>query len=191
MWASSVTLRCEAEGASKGDGGKAVPRHPSRRARKSAHLRMTERRLRLGLQHPFHQRHRRQDPADARDHVIGAGDPRLLKIGGNWATAMATSAQTITSANSATVPNSLRTRTDIEASPLLRRGGQDYMVRDLSGKPQSQVDARTNPAFIHARWSALWLTAVAALMVLTLVVGGATRLTNRASPSSNGSRSPA
>jgi cytochrome c oxidase assembly protein subunit 15 len=34
-----------------------------------------------------------------------------------------------------------------------------------------------NPAFIHRRLVRAWLTAVAALMVLTLVVGGATRLT--------------
>ena len=48
-----------------------------------------------------------------------------------------------------------------------------------------------NPAFIHRPLVRVWLTAVAALMVLTLVVGGATRLTELASPSSNGSRSPA
>ena len=34
-----------------------------------------------------------------------------------------------------------------------------------------------NPAFIHRPLVRIWLTAVAALMVLTLVVGGATRLT--------------
>ena len=34
-----------------------------------------------------------------------------------------------------------------------------------------------NPAFLHRPLVRVWLTAVAALMVLTLVVGGATRLT--------------
>ena len=34
-----------------------------------------------------------------------------------------------------------------------------------------------NPAFIRRPLIRVWLTAVAALMVLTLVVGGATRLT--------------
>jgi cytochrome c oxidase assembly protein subunit 15 len=60
----------------------------------------------------------------------------------------------------------------------MRQGAQDYMVRTTSRKPpilkpmpKLQLSSARRPV-IRA-----WLYAVAALMVLTLVVGGATRLT--------------
>jgi cytochrome c oxidase assembly protein subunit 15 len=60
---------------------------------------------------------------------------------------------------------------------LMRRGGQDYMVRGGPRKPQSASSmTQANPAARRPIVRA-WLYAVAALMVLTLVVGGATRLT--------------
>jgi cytochrome c oxidase assembly protein subunit 15 len=49
------------------------------------------------------------------------------------------------------------------------------MVRALAGKLQDRMAA--HPSAAHRRAVRLWLLAVAALMVVTLVVGGATRLT--------------
>ena len=85
---------------------------------------------------------------------------------------MATSAQTITSANSANVADQLADADghvrDSLADCRLDEGGQDYMVRaDL---PQAAIpDARMNQRASHRRTCAaivaLWLYAVAALMV--------------------------
>ena len=61
---------------------------------------------------------------------------------------------------------------------LMRRGGQDYMVRTASRKPQiCKLMHEPHPASARRPLIRAWLYAVAALMVLTLVVGGATRLT--------------
>ena len=56
----------------------------------------------------------------------------------------------------------------------MRRGGQDYMVRDH--RAASRMN-EPHPASARRPVIRAWLYAVAALMVLTLVVGGATRLT--------------
>src|SRR2546423_1271295 len=60
----------------------------------------------------------------------------------------------------------------------MRQGGQDYMVGTASRKPQI-LKLMLKPQSPTARRPIIraWLYAVAALMVLTLVVGGATRLT--------------
>jgi cytochrome c oxidase assembly protein subunit 15 len=58
----------------------------------------------------------------------------------------------------------------------LRSWAHDYMVRTISGK-QSSMATLTTSMDIHARAVRLWLLAVAALVVVTLLVGGATRLT--------------
>src|SRR6266496_3902469 len=55
----------------------------------------------------------------------------------------------------------------------MRRGGQDYISEPF---PASRM-TEPHPAAARRPLVRLWLYAVAALMVLTLVVGGATRLT--------------
>jgi cytochrome c oxidase assembly protein subunit 15 len=55
----------------------------------------------------------------------------------------------------------------------MRRGGQDY----ISEAPPASRMTEPHPAAARRPIIRLWLYAVAALMVLTLVVGGATRLT--------------
>ena len=55
-------------------------------------------------------------------------------------------------------------------------GAADYMVRAVSCKPSIPCTTPSVPEF-RARAVRLWLLAVAAMIFLTLVVGGATRLT--------------
>src|SRR5882757_8440957 len=55
----------------------------------------------------------------------------------------------------------------------MRRGGQDYISE---ASPASRM-IEPHPATVRRPIVRLWLYAVAALMVLTLVIGGATRLT--------------
>jgi cytochrome c oxidase assembly protein subunit 15 len=64
---------------------------------------------------------------------------------------------------------------DIGKAPLLRRGGQDYICAPQPASPG--VMNEPHPATARRPLVRAWLLAVAALMVLTLVVGGATRLT--------------
>src|ERR1700710_2361011 len=60
----------------------------------------------------------------------------------------------------------------------MRRGGQDYMVRTASRKASTlKLMMKPQPHLARRPIVRFWLYAVAALMVLTLVVGGATRLT--------------
>ena len=99
---------------------------------------------------------------------------------------MATSAQTITSVNSANVPISLRMRTDMVGPGSTR---PDWLALDAAGRaglygPHRLPQAANHEGNVEAAPSTAprpairaWLYAVAALMVLTLVVGGATRLT--------------
>src|SRR4051812_28079751 len=96
------------------------------------------------------------------------------------ASAMASSAQTMTSANSAKTPISLRRRSGIAAIHPFRLSGQrrDYRVRRVQAIPYT-VEASVAPPAADFRRRAIrvWLLAAAALVFITLLVGGATRLT--------------
>src|SRR4051812_48519336 len=60
----------------------------------------------------------------------------------------------------------------------MRRGGQHYMVGTASRKSSIPMPMlKPQSSFMRRPFIRAWLYAVAALMVLTLVVGGATRLT--------------
>src|SRR5262245_63871729 len=91
---------------------------------------------------------------------------------------MATSAQVTTRTMSATAPMSLRRRMVMFVRSIAGRAAQLYGPRR---RQQASVRIRMAsvppPAPAHRRAVRLWLLAVAALMVVTVVVGGATRLT--------------
>src|SRR5262245_50579079 len=91
---------------------------------------------------------------------------------------MATSAQVTTRAMSATAPMSLRTRM---GTGRPRDCGGSRATIWSAPSPASERPHRMAsvppPAPAHRRAVRLWLLAVAALMVVTVVVGGATRLT--------------
>src|SRR5262245_30875620 len=84
---------------------------------------------------------------------------------------------------SATAPISLRKRMGMAIFARLREQARDYMVRAIRGKPRDRLDRRDRMTAIahdpesRRRVVRLWLMAVAALIFATLVVGGATRLT--------------
>src|SRR3954447_13379052 len=76
---------------------------------------------------------------------------------------------------SATAPMSLRKRMGMGTGARLREPAHNYMVRVMQSNDRM---TRVVPALeTRRRTIRLWLLAVAALMFATLVVGGATRLT--------------
>src|SRR5262245_59352710 len=87
---------------------------------------------------------------------------------------MATSAHTITSANNAKAPISLRIRMDMLRHCSTKDGGTIWVIA-RAASTHAMTDVETIARHRHAVRT--WLYAVAALIVLTLVVGGATRLT--------------
>src|SRR5882757_616691 len=93
-----------------------------------------------------------------------------MSVSTDCASAIANSPHTDTSSRSATAPISLRVRMDMVARGL-RWTARDYMVRRRSMPDQTAI------AKNHSRAVRRWLLAVAAMIFLTLVVGGATRLT--------------
>ena len=100
----------------------------------------------------------------------------LSRIAGICASAMATSAQTMTRTNSAIVPMNLRSRSGMRRATQVRceRWPQHYMVR---ARPTSEPMTEAITTDTHARAIRLWLYAVAALVLAMVLVGGATRLT--------------
>ena len=100
-------------------------------------------------------------------------------MAGNWATAMAISAQTITSTKSATAPISFRNRTGMAANiPVLRgEGAALYGPRARDKNMMTAIQALYRGDLDHGRAFRLWLYVVAALIFAMVVVGGATRLT--------------
>ena len=100
-------------------------------------------------------------------------------MAGNWATAMAISAQTITSTKSATAPISFRNRTGMAANiPVLRgEGAALYGPRARDKNMMTAIQALYRGDLDHGRAIRLWLYVVAALIFAMVVVGGATRLT--------------
>ena len=100
-------------------------------------------------------------------------------MAGNCATAMAISAQTITSTKSATAPISFRNRTGMAANiPVLRgEGAALYGPRARDKNMMTAIQALYRGDLDHGRAIRLWLYIVAALIFAMVVVGGATRLT--------------
>src|SRR5437868_3354134 len=100
-------------------------------------------------------------------------------MAGNCATAMATSAQAITSTKSATTPTSFRSRAGIGANiPVLRgQGAALYGPRACDKNVMTAIQALHRDVLDHGRAIRLWLYLVAALIFAMVVVGGATRLT--------------
>jgi cytochrome c oxidase assembly protein subunit 15 len=98
-------------------------------------------------------------------------------MAGNCATAIAISAQTVTSTNSAIAPINFRSRTGM-ANPVLReQGGALYGPRANDKNMTTVIAALYRDEFDHCRAIRLWLYAVAALVFVMVLVGGATRLT--------------
>src|SRR5262245_21125193 len=94
------------------------------------------------------------------------------------ASAMATRAQVTTRAMSATAPMSLRRRMGMFVRSIAGAASQLYGPRRRhQASTRIRMAPVPPPASAHRRAVRLWLLAVAALMVATVVVGGATRLT--------------
>src|SRR5438034_483998 len=135
-------------------------------------------------QHPSHQRHRRQHPADAGDDVIDRSDPGVVENRRELRDRHGDQRPHDHQRKQRECPDQLANAHGHGGiwlgfgSRLMRRGGQDYMVGTASRKPQI-LKLMLKPQSPTARRPTIraWLYAVAALMVLTLVVGGATRLT--------------
>src|SRR5580704_18816475 len=114
-------------------------------------------------------------------------------MSGACASAMATSAQTMTSANNKTVPMNFRRRIGMAVPtppfppPLAGREGRGKVAgagastiwsarpKQASGQKLKMTAVPFNEA--HGRAIRLWLYAVAALVLAMVLVGGATRLT--------------
>src|SRR3984957_19684986 len=104
-------------------------------------------------------------------------------MSGACASAMATSAHTMTSANNKTVPMNFRRRIDMtavlpEAAPVAGAGASTIW----SARPKQAIGQKLKMTAVpfdeaHARAIRLWLYAVAALVLAMVLVGGATRLT--------------
>src|SRR5262252_269161 len=100
-------------------------------------------------------------------------------MAGNCATAMAMSAQTITSTKSATAPISFRSRRGMAANiPVLRgQGAALYGPPACDKNMMTAIQALHREDLDHGRAIRLWLCVVAALIFAMVLVGGATRLT--------------
>src|SRR6478672_2725475 len=99
-----------------------------------------------------------------------------MLVSTDCANAMAMRLQPATKSSRPTAPISLRMRMDIALKARLRGRRPVYMVRAVLRKHTVMAAGTTAPNS-HARALRLWLFAVAAMIFLTLVVGGATRLT--------------
>src|SRR5690242_14848059 len=101
-----------------------------------------------------------------------------MSVSTDCASAIANRPHTQTSRSRAIVPTNLRARTDIGAlgAPQLRIRAHDYMVRAVPCK-QALMPETVKASEIHLRAVRLWLLTAAAMIFLTLMVGGATRLT--------------
>src|SRR6516165_3814273 len=101
------------------------------------------------------------------------------RMSGACASAMATSAQTTTSTNSKVAPMNVRRRIGMVA-PRRPEGcegrGEHYMVRAPAAS-ETDMLARTPVNNTHSNAIRLWLYAVATLVLVMVLVGGATRLT--------------
>src|ERR1700683_5100349 len=115
----------------------------------------------------------------------------LSRMAGTWASAMASSAHTITSTNSAMAPMNLRRRSGMantlnkrHNAPLRGQGAALYGPRFAdkraimsAGLSDSIQGDDLHAGDLHARAIRLWLYAVALLVFALVLVGGATRLT--------------
>src|SRR6185437_7086671 len=101
-----------------------------------------------------------------------------MSVSADCASVMASKAHTDTSTSKAMVPISLRIRTGMDGVLVrhLRESAHDYMVRAVFSSKHSMHDQRSVPE-LQVRAVRLWLIAAAAMIFLTLVIGGATRLT--------------
>src|SRR6476661_6809131 len=99
-----------------------------------------------------------------------------MLVSTDCANAMASRLQPATKSSRPTAPINLRMRMDIALKARLREHAPVYRVRAILRK-HTVMDAGTTVPNSHARALRLWLLAVAAMIFLTLVVGGETRLT--------------
>src|SRR6185312_16055738 len=99
-----------------------------------------------------------------------------MLVSTDCANAMASRLQPATKSSRPTAPINLRMRMDIALKARLREHAPVYRVRVVLRKHTAMTAGTTVPNS-HARALRLWLLAVAAMIFLTLVVGGATRLT--------------
>src|SRR5262249_46621548 len=100
-----------------------------------------------------------------------------MLVSTDWARAIATKPHTDTRTSSAIVPTNLRARMDIDLlRPQLRMQAHNYMVRANPCK-LTLMHEPAKASEIQLRPVRLWLLAAAAMIFLTLIVGGATRLT--------------
>src|SRR6476646_9073630 len=101
-----------------------------------------------------------------------------MSVSTDCASAIASRPHTKTSTSRAIVPMNLRVRMDIGVlrAPQLRMQARDYMVRAVLCN-QAPMPETVKASKIDLRAVRLWLLTAAAMIFLTLVVGGATRLT--------------
>src|SRR5215475_11728758 len=101
-----------------------------------------------------------------------------MSVRTDCARAIANRPHTQTSTSRAIVPTNLRARMDIGAlrASQLRIRPHDYMVRAVPCK-QALMPETVKASETYLRVVRLWLLTAAAMIFLTLVVGGATRLT--------------
>src|SRR6478735_9300932 len=101
-----------------------------------------------------------------------------MSVSTDCASAIANKPHTKTSTSRAIVPTNLRARIGIGAlrASQLRIQTHDYMVRAAPCK-QALMSETVKASEIPLRTVRLWLLTAAAMIFLTLVVGGATRLT--------------
>ena len=103
----------------------------------------------------------------------------LSRMAGTCASAMATSAQTMTRTNSAIAPMNLRRRSGIEASDIrsVASAGRSTIWSARAATSEPMTEATTTQIRPTRAPIRLWLYAVAALVLAMVLVGGATRLT--------------
>src|SRR6476660_10267546 len=101
-----------------------------------------------------------------------------MSVSTDCASAIASRPHTKTSTSRAIVPMNLRVRMDIGVlrAPQLRMQARDYMVRAVLCN-QAPMPETVKESKIDLRAVRLWLLTAAAMIFLTLIVGGATRLT--------------
>ena len=132
--------------------------------------------------HPRHDRHRRQHPAEAGDDVIERRTATALSwIAGTCASAIANSAHTMTSTNSAMAPMNLRRRSGmagVQGRHKVRCGGRGSTIGSAPQRQAFGDDRQDLPAtlLICARSGCGFMPSPRWCFAMVLV-GGATRLT--------------
>src|SRR5215470_8392269 len=100
-----------------------------------------------------------------------------MLVSTDWARAIASKAHTDTRISRAIVPTNLRARMDIYLRcPQLRMQAHNYMIRFNPCK-LTLMHEPAKASQIQLRPVRLWLLVAAAMIFVTLIVGGATRLT--------------